>query len=88
MYFWNNIHSTWLEAGWQKVNYASEGSNVGWKFTLSQNISFDLGQDVRPMLRFYVTGGEVDNHHTARVQAIEDERLDSLNVGAMWEVWF
>lgn len=88
MYYWNDIHSTWLEAGWQRVNYHSDGANEGWKLTLSQNISFALGQDIRPMLRFYVTGGEVDNRHTARVSGTTDTTLDSLNLGAMWEIWF
>ncbi|RRO15850.1 carbohydrate porin, partial [Pectobacterium aquaticum] len=88
MYFWNDIHSTWLEAGYQRVSYDEGGTNKGWKLTLSQNISFAMGPDFRPMLRFYVTGGEVDNQHTARITDNDDTRLDSFNVGAMWEVWF
>jgi len=88
MYFWNEVHSTWLEGGYQRVNYEEGGSNKGWKMTLSQNISFAMGPDFRPMLRFYVTGGEVDNQHTARTTDTEDTRLDSFNVGAMWEAWF
>ncbi|MCU6163131.1 carbohydrate porin, partial [Enterobacter bugandensis] len=56
--------------------------------TLSQNISIAMGADFRPMLRFYVTGGEVDNKHTATTTDTEDTRLDSFNVGAMWEAWF
>lgn len=88
MYFWNDVHSTWLEAGYQRVNYENGGDNKGWKLTLSQNISFAMGPEFRPMLRFYVTGGEVDNQHTARTTDSEDTRLDSFNVGAMWEAWF
>ena len=37
------------------------------------------------MLRFYVTGGKVDNERTARVNNTKDETLDDFNVGAMWE---
>ena len=36
------------------------------------------------MLRFYVTGG-VNNEHTAKVDSTSDERLDSLNIGGMFE---
>ncbi|UYU32036.1 carbohydrate porin [Siccibacter colletis] len=88
MYWWNDVHSTWLEAGWQRVDYDQGGDNSGWKLTLSQNISIDMGPEFRPMLRFYVTGGEVDNERTARVNGTDDETLDSFNVGAMWEAWF
>ncbi|MGR7889944.1 carbohydrate porin, partial [Klebsiella aerogenes] len=35
-----------------------------------------------------VTGGQVDNEHTAKVNDTSDERLDSLNVGGMFEAWF
>ncbi len=88
MYWWNDVHSTWLELGWQKVAYDKGGDNDGWKATLSQNISIDMGPEFRPMLRFYVTGGEVDNKRTARVNGTDDNNLDSFNIGAMWEAWF
>ncbi|CNH78682.1 carbohydrate porin [Yersinia vastinensis] len=88
MHFWNDVHSTWLEAGYQRVDYDTGGDNRGWKLTLSQNVSIDMGADFRPMLRFYVTGGEVDNKHTATTTDTEDTRLDSFNIGAMWEAWF
>lgn len=89
MYWWNDVHSTWLEAGYQRVDYDQGGDNNGWKLTLSQNISIAMGPEFRPMLRFYVTGGEVDNKHTARVNGSDnDTQLDSFNVGAMWEAWF
>jgi len=89
MYWWNDVHSTWLEAGYQRVDYDQGGDNHGWKLTLSQNISIAMGPEFRPMLRFYVTGGEVDNKHTARVNGTDDDtQLDSFNVGAMWEAWF
>ncbi|NIY48311.1 carbohydrate porin [Cedecea colo] len=88
MYFWNDVHSTWLEAGYQRVDYENDGDNKGWKLTLSQNISIAMGPEFRPMLRFYVTGGQVENNHTTRVAGEEDKQLDSFNVGAMWEAWF
>ncbi len=88
MYFWNDVHSTWLEAGYQRVDYENDGDNKGWKLTLSQNISIAMGPEFRPMLRFYVTGGQVENNHTTRVAGQEDTQLDSFNVGAMWEAWF
>jgi maltoporin len=68
MHWWNDVHSTWLEAGWQHVDYDNGGDNKGWKLTLSQNMSIAMGPEFRPMLRFYVTGGKVDNERTAREQ--------------------
>ncbi|XTZ38523.1 carbohydrate porin [Salmonella enterica] len=88
MHWWNDVHSTWLEAGYQRVDYDNGGDNHGWKVTLSQNISIAMGPEFRPMLRFYVTGGEVDNQRTARVNGSDETQLDSLNFGAMWEAWF
>ncbi len=40
------------------------------------------------MLRFYMTGGQVDNDRTARVNGTKEETLDDFNLGAMWEAWF
>ncbi|HBT9888508.1 carbohydrate porin, partial [Klebsiella pneumoniae] len=54
----------------------------------SQNIAIGMGPEFRPMLRFYVTGGQVDNEHTAKVNNTKDQQLDSLNVGGMFEAWF
>ena len=88
MYFWNDVHSTWLEAGYQRVDYDQGGDNHGWKLTLSQNIAIGMGPEFRPMLRFYVTGGQVDNKRTAKVNGTQDEQLDSLNFGGMFEAWF
>ncbi|MGP4253872.1 carbohydrate porin [Escherichia coli] len=88
MYFWNDVHSTWLEAGYQRVDYDKGGDNSGWKLTLSQNISIAMGPEFRPMLRFYMTGGQVDNNRTARVNGTKEETLDDFNLGAMWEAWF
>ena len=88
MYFWNDVHSTWLEAGYQRVDYDKGGDNSGWKLTLSQNISIAMGPEFRPMLRFYMTSGQVDNDRTARVNGTKEETLDDFNLGAMWEAWF
>ncbi|HBX6942857.1 carbohydrate porin, partial [Klebsiella pneumoniae] len=76
------------EAGYQRVDYDQGGDNHGWKLTLSQNIAIGMGPEFRPMLRFYVTGGQVDNEHTAKVNGTKDQQLDSLNVGGMFEAWF
>jgi maltoporin len=85
MYFWNNDYSTWLEAGYQNVEFGSASdSNDGWKVTLSQNIAFGADSDQRPMLRFYTTVGEVNNRVTDRTVPKED----TLSFGAMWEAWW
>lgn len=84
MHWWNDVHSTWLEAGYQRVDYDNGGDNHGWKLTLSQNISIAMGPEFRPMLRFYVTGGEVDNKRTARSMApttVRSIRLTSAQCG-------
>ena len=88
MYFWNDVHSTWLEASYQRVEYDRGGENHGWKLTLSQNIAIGMGAESHPMLRFYVPGGQVDNKHIAKVNDSSVERLHSLNVGGMFEAWF
>ncbi|MGS1655708.1 carbohydrate porin [Klebsiella pneumoniae] len=81
MYFWNNVHSTWLEAGYQRVARPG-GDDHGWKLTLSQNIRHRHGAGVPVRCcACYVTGGQVDNEHTAKVERPQDQQLDSLNVG-------
>ncbi len=85
-YAWNNTHSTWLEMGYQRVEFdQSSSANQGWKTTLSQNIHLDLSKDVVPMLRFYVTYADVDNKAT-KADSINDG--DTLSFGAMWEAWW
>ncbi|AZI96835.1 hypothetical protein C5X33_00270 [Klebsiella pneumoniae subsp. pneumoniae] len=87
MYFWNDVHST-AGSGLPARGLRRGGDNHGWKLTLSQNIAIGMGPEFRPMLRFYVTGGQVDNEHTAKVNGTQDQQLDSLNVGGMFEAWF
>ncbi|WP_019614906.1 carbohydrate porin [Psychromonas ossibalaenae] len=87
MYFWNNVHSTWLEAGYSLVDFNNAGENSAWKVTLSQNISFGKGSGERPMLRFYATVGEADNQVNYSQNSYEPEQ-DTFAVGAMWEAWW
>ncbi len=85
MYSWNNIHSTWLEAGYSLVDYKDDGENSAWKVTLSQNISFgNATSGDRPMLRFYATVGDSDNEVTG-ANYVQD---DTFAIGAMWEAWW
>ncbi|GEM79571.1 carbohydrate porin [Vibrio superstes] len=90
-YAWNNTHSTWLEGGYNVVDFDDiDAKNTSWKTTISQNISFgDMGT-ARPMLRFYATYGNSDNEYTVRnddgTLATRDE--DTLTVGAMFEAWW
>ncbi|WP_028862730.1 carbohydrate porin [Psychromonas aquimarina] len=87
MYFWNNVHSTWLEAGYSLVDFNNSGENSAWKVTLSQNVSFGKGSGERPMLRFYATVGEADNEVNYSQNNYEREQ-DTFAVGAMWEAWW
>nr|WP_320157589.1 carbohydrate porin [Klebsiella pneumoniae] len=88
MYFWNDVHST----GWKRATSA-------WITTRRDNHRLEAdavaehqasawGAGVPSELRFYVTGGCVDNEHTAKVNGTQDQQLDSLNVGGMFEAWF
>lgn len=88
MYNWNDIHSTWLEAGYQIVDFDNESNdqNSGWKFTFSQNIAIDVGSTARPMLRFYATVGETDNEY--RPDLTSDKKRDTVSLGAMFEAWW
>ncbi len=87
MYFWNNVHSTWLEAGYSLVDFNNSGENRAWKVTLSQNVSFDMGSGERPMLRFYATMGDADNQVNYSQNSYE-RKQDTFAVGAMWEAWW
>ncbi|KAB2825220.1 carbohydrate porin [Aliivibrio finisterrensis] len=86
-YAWNNIHSTWLEAGYSLVDFDNQsGQNDAWKVTLSQNISFDMDSGARPMLRFYATVG--DSNTEVDLTRGETGKQDTFAVGAMWEAWW
>ncbi|NVD08804.1 carbohydrate porin [Vibrio sp. JPW-9-11-11] len=90
MYAWNDIHSTWLEAGYSLVDYDKvDDKNAAWKLTLSQNISLDSVPWGRPMLRFYTTVGEADNKvKFDSGSQIAAEKVDTLAFGAMFEAWW
>ncbi|SEF84543.1 carbohydrate porin [Vibrio hangzhouensis] len=80
MYNWDEVHSTWLEAGYAMEDHVSGFEKKGWKVTLSQNVSMGGLPWSRPMLRFYVTAGDVT--------ASEQEKVDTLTAGAMFEAWW
>ncbi|UPQ90247.1 carbohydrate porin [Vibrio sinaloensis] len=90
MYAWNDIHSTWLEAGYSMVDYDKlNEKNAAWKVTLSQNISLDSVPWGRPMLRFYTTVGEADNKVKFDGGSLaKAEKVDTLAFGAMFEAWW
>ncbi|MDR9827719.1 carbohydrate porin [Vibrio sp. FNV 38] len=79
-YQWNDVHSTWLEAGYAVEDFDEGGEKDGWKVTLSQNISMGGLPWSRPMVRLYATVGEVtDEDNTTR---------DTTSIGAMFEAWW
>lgn len=90
MHSWNDIHSTWLEAGYSLVDYDNSDENSAWKVTLSQNIAVGKNAWDRPMLRFYATVGEADNKvdSATGTRATGDTTRDTFAVGAMWEAWW
>jgi len=79
-YQWNDIHSTWLEAGYSVVDFDdSRENNEAFKVTLSQNIAVSGVTWARPMLNFYVSAGEEKN---------AGETTTPLIVGARMEAWW
>ncbi|MDN2482788.1 carbohydrate porin [Vibrio agarivorans] len=80
MYSWNDVHSTWFEAGYAMEDYENGDEVTGWKATISQNISLGGMPWSRPMLRFYATFGEVDD--------ASSNKIDTTSVGAMFEAWW
>ncbi|GHW11593.1 carbohydrate porin [Vibrio cholerae] len=80
MYSWNEVHSTWFEAGYALVDYENGDEERGWKVTASQNISLGGMPWSRPMLRLYTTVGEVDD--------ASNTKHDTVSVGAMFEAWW
>lgn len=86
-YRWNDRMSTWLELGYDQVNFGSElGTNASWKTTLSQNIGFGSLMSSRPMLRFYATYGQLNTQYVAN--GASDGHSDALTFGAMFEAWW
>ncbi|MFT6927673.1 MAG: maltoporin [Psychromonas sp.] len=80
MHQWNDIHSTWLEAGYSVVDFDSDQeNNEAYKVTLSQNIAIGGVAWARPMLRFYVTAGEEKN------DGVTDHPVIA---GAAFEAWW
>lgn len=84
-YQWNEVHSTWLEAGYGIEDWQSGKEVNGWKVTLSQNVSLGGLPGSRPMLRFYTTVGDVE---TTAATASNSTTVDTLAVGAMFEAWW
>ncbi|NIY93998.1 carbohydrate porin [Vibrio diazotrophicus] len=84
-YQWNEVHSTWLEAGYAMEDYDSGKEVNGWKVTLSQNVSLGGLPGSRPMLRFYTTVGDVE---TTEAGSSTSTNIDTVAVGAMFEAWW
>ncbi|MGL5290439.1 MAG: carbohydrate porin [Vibrionaceae bacterium] len=88
-YQWNDVHSTWFEAGYNVVDYADiNATNSSWKTTISQNIAIGGETSSRPMLRFYATVGNADNEYIGKENAKTLSDDDTLTVGAMFEAWW
>ncbi|GEA61666.1 carbohydrate porin [Vibrio comitans] len=90
-YQWNDVHSTWLEGGYNVVDFDDiDATNSSWKVTLSQNIAIGGETWSRPMLRFYATVGEADNEYTGQNPdgSYTTSNPDTLTVGAMFEAWW
>ncbi|MEH0741502.1 carbohydrate porin [Vibrio cholerae] len=83
-YQWDDVHSTWLEAGYAMEDWDDGSEKTGWKVTLSQNVSLGGLPWSRPMLRFYTTVGDVETTGSAG----DKTTADTVAVGAMFEAWW
>ncbi len=83
-YQWDEVHSTWLEAGYAMEDFDDGSEKSGWKVTLSQNVSLGGLPWSRPMLRFYTTVGDVET----KGSSVETVTADTVAVGAMFEAWW
>lgn len=83
-YQWDDVHSTWLEAGYAVEDFDDGSEKNGWKVTLSQNISMGGLPWSRPMVRFYTTVGDVET----KGGGVPTETVDTLAFGAMFEAWW
>ena len=84
-YQWDEVHSTWLEAGYAMEDWDNGKEVNGWKVTLSQNVSLGGLPWSRPMLRFYTTVGDVE---TTEAGSSTSTTVDTVAVGAMFEAWW
>ncbi|MCF7363487.1 carbohydrate porin [Vibrio sp. A1-b2] len=84
-YQWDEVHSTWLEAGYAMEDHDSGKEVNGWKVTVSQNVSLGGLPWSRPMLRFYTTVGDVE---TTGAGSSTSTTVDTVAVGAMFEAWW
>ncbi len=90
-YQWNDIHSTWLEAGYSVVDYGDlDATNKSWKFTISQNIAIGPETWSRPMIRFFATIGNADNEYIGMRDdnSYDSSNLDTATFGGMFEAWW
>lgn len=90
-YQWNNTHSTWLETGYNVVDYDDiDATNKSWKVTLSQNIAIGGQTWSRPMLRFYTTVGNAENEYIGWDEdgLKQSTDYDTVTIGAMFEAWW
>ncbi|KGY11896.1 LamB [Vibrio tubiashii] len=84
-YQWNEVHSTWLEAGYAIEDWDDGSEKEGWKVTLSQNVSLGGLPWSRPMLRFYGTFGDVEEKGPSFTSP---GSFDTVAFGAMFEAWW
>ncbi|PMH43220.1 lactam utilization protein LamB [Vibrio sp. 10N.286.49.B3] len=83
-YQWDDVHSTWLEAGYGMVDFDDDSEENAWKVTLSQNVSLGGLPWSRPMVRFYATVGDKEVKGAGK----KAETFDTASFGAMFEAWW
>jgi maltoporin len=86
-YQWNNALSTSVELGYDQVEFGDFGTNSSWKATVAQNLAFGPGTGARPIIRTFVTYGElntnVPNNHASPLG-----NVSALSGGVMFEAWW
>ncbi|MGR5142941.1 carbohydrate porin [Photobacterium sp. DNB23_23_1] len=99
-YTWNERTSTELELGYEfiditAVDSSQDGTNSGYKVTLSQNLHIASDFWERPVIRFFVTYAEQDVETLAYDRwdvdldsGVTTGKSDALTFGAQFEAWW
>jgi maltoporin len=96
-YGWNERTSTAIELGYEQIRYlgvdpSDDGTNSGYKATLSQQIHIGSGEWDRPVINFYVTYVEQDvETKVYDAWGIDNSAMgksDAMTVGVQFEAWW
>ncbi|WP_158224658.1 carbohydrate porin [Agaribacterium haliotis] len=95
---WNQRTSTEIETGYEQVRFtatdpAQDGTNSGYKLTVSQNLHAGSGYWDRPVIRFFITYANMDvetlvYQHSNDGEQIKMGESEATTIGAQFEAWW